>query len=136
MSTKPQRIQLSRRKGWRMPPNTVKVDRTTRFGNPFIVGANGSALECVYHFGLMVSGYICASVGHACFERQEKSVALLKAEKAAGWPSLRGKNLACWCAPGSPCHAEVLLNLANGRIKAARAMFAEHVAAVQEMRAR
>lgn len=33
---KPQRIQLSRRKGWKMPPNTVKVDRATAFGNPFI----------------------------------------------------------------------------------------------------
>jgi hypothetical protein len=136
MSTKPQRIQLSRRKGWRMPPNTVKVDRSTRFGNPFIVGANGSALECVYHFGLMVSGYICASSGHACFERQEASAAVLKAEKSAGWPNLKGKNLACWCAPGKPCHADVLLCLANGNIKAGRELFAELVAAVQEQRSR
>src|SRR4051812_49296276 len=29
------RVQLSRRAGWRMPPNTVKVDRTTQWGNPF-----------------------------------------------------------------------------------------------------
>jgi hypothetical protein len=28
-------------------------------------------------------------------------------------PELRGKNLACWCKPGSPCHADVLLDLAN-----------------------
>lgn len=33
----PQRIQLSRAKGWKMPPNTVKVDRTTKWGNPFPV---------------------------------------------------------------------------------------------------
>jgi hypothetical protein len=26
---------------------------------------------------------------------------------------LRGKNLACWCKPGEPCHADVLLELAN-----------------------
>ena len=31
----PQCIQLHRTKGWRMPPNTRKVDRSTRFGNPF-----------------------------------------------------------------------------------------------------
>lgn len=31
----PQRIQLSRKNGWRMPPNCVKVDRTTRWGNPW-----------------------------------------------------------------------------------------------------
>ncbi len=28
--------------------------------------------------------------------------------------ALRGKNLACWCAEGAPCHADVLLDLANG----------------------
>jgi hypothetical protein len=28
-------------------------------------------------------------------------------------PSLRGKNLACWCPLDQPCHADVLLELAN-----------------------
>jgi hypothetical protein len=36
---------------------------------------------------------------------------------AAGYPadlsSLRGKNLACWCRAGTPCHADVLLEVAN-----------------------
>jgi hypothetical protein len=27
---------------------------------------------------------------------------------------LRGHNLACWCRPGTPCHADVLIELANG----------------------
>ena len=27
---------------------------------------------------------------------------------------LRGKNLACWCSKGEPCHGDVLLALANG----------------------
>jgi hypothetical protein len=26
---------------------------------------------------------------------------------------LRGKNLACWCPLDQPCHADVLLDLAN-----------------------
>jgi hypothetical protein len=26
---------------------------------------------------------------------------------------LRGKNLACWCEPGAPCHADVLMKVAN-----------------------
>ncbi len=34
----PKRIQLSRARGWRMPPGAVKVDRSTRFGNPYRVG--------------------------------------------------------------------------------------------------
>ena len=33
------RIQLSRKRGWRMPENTVKVDRSTRWGNPFTLTA-------------------------------------------------------------------------------------------------
>jgi hypothetical protein len=28
-------------------------------------------------------------------------------------PALRGKDLLCWCPPGKPCHAAVLLELAN-----------------------
>jgi len=39
----PCRIQLSRRKGWRMPPNTVKVDRTTRWGNPWTIRSYAAA---------------------------------------------------------------------------------------------
>ena len=27
--------------------------------------------------------------------------------------ALAGKNLACWCKPGSPCHCDVLLEIAN-----------------------
>ena len=48
----PQRIQLSRRKGWRMPENTRKVDRTTRFGNPFQAdkGGDGSRANLVQLF--------------------------------------------------------------------------------------
>jgi len=28
-------------------------------------------------------------------------------------PELRGRDLACWCKPGAPCHADVLLEIAN-----------------------
>jgi len=27
--------------------------------------------------------------------------------------NLRGHNLACWCKPGEPCHADVLIEMAN-----------------------
>jgi hypothetical protein len=39
---RPVRVQLSRRKGWRMPPNTMKVDRSTGFGNPFPIAKGTS----------------------------------------------------------------------------------------------
>src|SRR3972149_853750 len=110
--TKPRRIQLSRAKGWRMPPNTIKVDRTTKWGNPFIVGANGNAEYCVLNFRRLLGGYHCISMGPACDKRQEAAVAALKKEKEDGWPTLRGKNIACWCKlpkPGEPdiCHGAV-----------------------------
>src|SRR5262245_23506598 len=41
MRPAPQRIQLRRSQGWRMPTNTVKVDRATRFGNPFLQSQYG-----------------------------------------------------------------------------------------------
>ena len=33
---------------------------------------------------------------------------------------LRGKNLACWCPLGAPCHANVLLRLANAEASKSR----------------
>ena len=88
---KPERIQLSRKKGWRLPANTVVVARPSRFGNPFRVGIDGTQAECV---ALYEANRTDGLIGDAI-------------EK------LRGKNLACWCKLGTPCHADVLLKLAN-----------------------
>lgn len=40
----PKRVQLSRAAGWRMPKNTVKVDRSTRWGNPFKLHGDGKPM--------------------------------------------------------------------------------------------
>jgi Domain of unknown function (DUF4326) len=108
-STKPLRIQLSRRKGWRMPVNTVKVDRSTKWGNPFIVGVHGTRAYCVHLFRLLCGGYLAISVDIECVERQQ---AFLKFAKLNLY-RLRGKNLACWCPSNALCHADVLLEAAN-----------------------
>ena len=102
----PQRIQLSRAKGWRMPPNTVKVDRATRWGNPFKVGGS-------VHRGLAFSGRdeIVRDAAHAA--QLFRQWLFTQARSADLQPLLRGKNLACWCKPGDPCHADVLLEIAN-----------------------
>jgi hypothetical protein len=106
----PRRVQLSRKKGWRMPENTVKVTRPGPWGNPFVVsekiapgkGAGGfytavpTALDAVECFRTML------------LYPGEYADALNKAI-----PELRGKNLACWCKLDQPCHADVLLELAN-----------------------
>jgi len=82
-----------------MPENTVKVDRANKtFGNPFRVGQpdpeTGQPMDAA------------------------RVVALFRARCAPGLRSLarhhlRGKNLACWCKPEVPCHADVLLAIAN-----------------------
>jgi hypothetical protein len=99
---KPQRVQLSRRKGWRMPENTLKVDRSTRWGNPFVIGGGPMGRHALDHEG---------AVGFFLDMLRDPEM-----RQAAGYPSdlspLRGKNLACWCT-GSFCHADVLLELAN-----------------------
>lgn len=137
---KPQRIQLSRAKGWRMPANTVKVDRSTRWGNPFDFRKSDYCWTAL-SFGCRAdpAGRQEASVrafrewidpphGRQMLrmERQPKMVGpggevplgpLVEAGKAPSHveirEALRGRNLACWCRPGTPCHADVLLEIAN-----------------------
>lgn len=106
MSEKPVRVQLRRAKGWRMPDNTVKVDRSTKWGNPFRIGT-------AVHRGPAYSGrdeYI-TDAAHACRVYRTWLFNLRDAEHKV-FP-LRGKNLACWCPLDEPCHADVLLELAN-----------------------
>ena len=113
------RIQLKRTKGWRMPPNTVKVDRTTIFGNPFPVTATFSAKQSV----AMFRWFLRASqveIMRRCKDQDGNEnpfggIALIIHRNTIRkrLPELRGKNLACWCALDAPCHADVLGNLAN-----------------------
>lgn len=100
----PRRIQLQRTAGWRLPYNTVKVDRTTRWGNPLRLKAGYTAESAVADYRRWLAG----AASH------------LSDVKAAQAPTfeeirqrLKGKNLACWCAIGRPCHADVLLEIAN-----------------------
>lgn len=92
----PKRIQLSRAKGWHMPENTVKVDRTTRWGNPFKIGPNMDRTQAIALYRRWVAG---EDLDIPPFALDPKE--------------LKGKNLACWCSLDGPCHAEVLLELAN-----------------------
>lgn len=115
MADKPMRIQLSRAKGWRMPPNTVKVSRPSIWGNPFTVvdcreaGYRGTDAELSAHCVNAFRGWLAGSdrdwMGPQSEAAREAILARL--------PELRGKNLACWCPYGCPCHADVLLEIAN-----------------------
>ena len=106
---KPERIQLKRTKGWKMPPNTVKVDRTTRFGNPFRIGVWQSFVNDADPSNVVVA---CPGDAYEVVDafrwlaEQPSRTEMIQTH-------LRGKNLACWCKPGEPCHADVLLEIAN-----------------------
>jgi hypothetical protein len=110
----PQRIQLRRSKGWRMPPNTVKVDRTTLFGNPFSVRDYGHDRAVVLH-----RAWLAGKIeGQDVPASRMKMLTELRAKVLAALPTLRGKNLACWCplpeaGARDNCHAALLLELAN-----------------------
>ena len=110
----PRRVQLRRSKGWRMPANTVKVDRTTLFGNPFSIKDFGHDRAVELH-RRWITG---ARFGRDVLGSVTVDLATKRKEVLQALPTLRGKNLACWCAlpkPGEPdrCHAAVLLELAN-----------------------
>lgn len=55
----PRRIQRRRAQGWRMPLGAVYVGRPTKWGNPFVVGRDGTAAECVDLYRAIASGYLC-----------------------------------------------------------------------------
>lgn len=97
--TEPRRIQRKREKGWRMPANTIYVGRPTIFGNPFEGGT-----DVVADYAAWLGPY-----GESLFPSlKNKRYWLLNA-----LPRLQGKNLCCWCRLDQPCHADVLLKLAN-----------------------
>jgi hypothetical protein len=69
----------------------VSIDRTSIWGNPFLIGLDGTREEVITKY----AAYLAA---------RPDLVALL--------PTLRGKRLGCWCAPLG-CHGDVLAGLVN-----------------------
>lgn len=93
----PKRIQMSRQKPWRAEnPDAVIVARPSKWGNPFNVGDGFTREWAVANYRSHLKGgefsYLPADVR----------------------TQLAGKDLACWCPLDQPCHADVLLELANG----------------------
>lgn len=122
------RIQRKRVKGWKKPPNTVIVSRPSKWGNPFILEdgkiyiqtkgkkaflCNGDAEKAVRLFeSIMVNRLLEGEYGIAI---QDIVTIALLSSKYTKLPlhELKGKNLACFCPEGQPCHADVLIKLAN-----------------------
>jgi hypothetical protein len=114
--TQPVRLQLSRVKGFNLQAlsratnglDAVVVSRPSRWGNPHRVApafvSRGVSFPAVSQRGAV----------HLFAEDWRRLLELRPEQARADLDELRGKNLACWCKPGEPCHADVLLELANG----------------------
>lgn len=119
----PIRIQRKRTKGWRMPEGAVYVGRPTKFGNPWSISG-------YYNAGYSGSSTVAAE---ACVESYRAWMTQTRSSWSGDVPTgplkelgnpmvyheppdvsaLRGKDLACWCPLDQPCHADVLLEIAN-----------------------
>lgn len=119
----PERIQLSRAKGWRKPEGAVVVARPSKWGNPITFSDVGGQYPSLGEHGiatLVVRDFrVLAEVGRLSYPNWRHfggqrapvdwtypSVAEIRAE-------LADRDLACWCPLDQPCHADVLLDLAN-----------------------
>lgn len=101
----PNRIQRKRTLGWRKPEGAVVVSRPSRWGNPFVIGETtkfpfdvfGPRVRDAALAVEMFRSYARITCGYEDLVRSE----------------LAGKDLVCWCAAGTPCHADVLLEIAS-----------------------
>jgi len=134
----PARIQLRRTKGWRKPVGAVVVARPSLWGNPWRPGAPGtfwlpnlpvadmpirldlSAEDAVALYRRLLEGgpdpVNAALPAHLTAQGRRTVRGDLRAHATrirARLPELRGRDLACWCPEGAPCHADVLLEMAN-----------------------
>ena len=92
-----------------MPANTVKVDRTSKWGNPYVIGVDGDHDECIRRFERLAAGGHPRAKAGAAAVRETRRLLTDEIEQLRGW------NLACWCGLDETCHADVLLKLANAR---------------------
>ncbi|HXF53602.1 MAG TPA: DUF4326 domain-containing protein [Hyphomicrobiaceae bacterium] len=102
---------MRRSKGWRKPANTVYVGRPSQWGNPFRPGDKHPE-----HGRPMRRAEAVALYRKALTRPKSALNARLdpRCTLDAVKRELAGRNLACWCSLVGPCHADVLLDIANG----------------------
>ena len=122
----PIRVQRKRVKGYRMPENTKSVTRPGKFGNPYKIGMH-NIFDIKDTTGKSLKDYLIEKNGENKYHTVE-DVLLAYRQKINGSQAmqsvikyyLKGKNLACFCPitdeKGNyiPCHADILLEVANG----------------------
>jgi hypothetical protein len=121
----PKRIQMSRQRPWRADnPDAVIVSRPSKWGNPYRIARDrlidgtmayivrgshvlGVSADIAEARAWAVEAFELQTGPFGAYEYDTETLALLRAE-------LGGRDLACWCTLDQPCHADVLLELANG----------------------
>ncbi len=123
LAEKPVRVQRKRTKGWRMPENTMCVTRPSKYGNPFHPPIVNDVRLSMKLFRNTAQGIWDGGIINGFNEYNGKKIY----EAHLAWTArfgkghvlehihydLRGRNLACFCPLDQPCHADVLLELAN-----------------------
>ncbi|MFF6829604.1 DUF4326 domain-containing protein [Streptomyces longwoodensis] len=133
LDTQPRRLQRRRTKGWRAPAGAVYVGRGSRWGNPCTqvrmpaldgseweregrLGKTSGQRHAFVHPGKTITWHLVQDA------TREQAVAMYRdwlAQRAdlaaAARAELAGRDLMCWCPPDEPCHADLLLEVANGR---------------------
>lgn len=114
--TGPKRIQLSRKRGWRKPDGAVVVSRPSKWGNPWTLADArehiGPAPDPVLRGWCVLRFTETLDVCLLCDNGIDLGAYADLDEMIRG--ELGGRDLACWCPLDQPCHADVLLELANG----------------------
>lgn len=83
-----------------LPEGVVRIDRATKYGNPFSHLARSRAEFHVDTVEEALEGYYSWAIAQLM---QDKDF----------FEPLRGKALACWCHPG-PCHGDIIVRLLDG----------------------
>ena len=120
MSAKPQRMQLSRKAGFNLQVaskalNGLPAKRITRpgpWGNPFTIEETAAKYrldpDAAQAKAVALCGdWLLGKLDPRLSPGDPPSRSAIRSE-------LADHNLACWCKPGTPCHADVLIDLANG----------------------
>ena len=118
MSKQPKRIQRKRTKGWTMPAGAIYVGRPTKWGNPYWHIAKFHGVEkSLMAFRMTAKGMwlpdVMSQFPISYYDDHHDWLARIGGHPLEVVRELRGKDLACWCDLGAPCHADILLELAN-----------------------
>jgi hypothetical protein len=107
----PERIQRRRTKGWRMPEGAVYVGRPSKWDNPFKVGQprpGGRPPLTASQAVRLYERWLTTTDSQPIGSGVDRALILNDLSKLAG------RDLACFCPLDQPCHADVLLRIANG----------------------